>query len=67
VLLTAVLAWLLLGEQLTGRDFLASTIVMGAIYMYYTAPVAPPPPPPPINAEDGPMDGDSGPLMTRKL
>uniref|UniRef100_A0A7S1Q8F3 Sugar phosphate transporter domain-containing protein n=1 Tax=Neobodo designis TaxID=312471 RepID=A0A7S1Q8F3_NEODS len=38
VLLTAVAAYFLLGEALTMRDFVASTIVMGAIYMYYTAP-----------------------------
>ena len=38
VLLTAVAAYFLLGESLTARDFIASTIVMGAIYMYYTAP-----------------------------
>jgi UDP-sugar transporter A1/2/3 len=41
VLLTAVLAALFLGESLTSKDVVASCVVMGAIYVYYTGPPAP--------------------------
>lgn len=44
VLLTAVFAWWLLNESLTSKDFVASAMVMVAIYVYYTAPAAPTPP-----------------------
>jgi UDP-sugar transporter A1/2/3 len=35
VLITAVLAAMFLGEALTGKDLVACTIVMSAIYLYY--------------------------------
>lgn len=36
VLLTAVTAWVLLGESLSPQDVLAALIVMVAVYIYYT-------------------------------
>lgn len=36
VLLTAILAYFLMSEPLTIKDFIACSIVMGSIYVYYT-------------------------------